>query len=783
MKALRPEFRQLHSVRVLHLYHSTSGGVKIPKEWHTHSPYSSHDLEAQQLVATALMDVEKTDAAEEEQRREQRDKLKKHLKDEYEREKSKGFDQTKETRRVSAKIARIEKEEEEERKSAEKELKKIDKEERRRSKAIVKEMVKASSKDGERPARTSSANDLSQGSRSSSGSFEHTDASTSLEHSQEGRTSPDLENLFKTMPLEPFLEPTEVENYRLSISGEDLVDITDAEDPALRSAAPDAPEVAVEKSDSGRKSKEKRRSSEKKSEKRDKKASKRRSAENTTAADEEENAEQHKADLLATTSSSSGATTPSISSATTSTTSSSTAATGTAESSASAHPTATSGVAEVATADAEEELDIINDNQNSACDPTSHHHHHHHIPRIRSKKHKHNTESTSSESIPADESLAEDDNKKATTAHKTSATAAPPSSTTSTKTTEDEPDEHDVVLHFHGGGFVSGSPSSHESYLRTWANNTNAVVFSVDYSLGPEFRYPIAFNECFFFYHWLTSPNNPLGFRPRKVILSGDSAGGNLAMAVALKAAEAGIRKPDGLVVAYPALNATKAATPSRVVFGNDVLVPYYFLEVCLDSYVDQKSRPSEDYCLSPLFAPDELIAQLPEDLVFMAAGYDPLLDDTVAFLRRLDKLNKPYLYEVYECPHGFWNFDAVLLEAERAMYRAGKMIRCMIDPAYAKIWQLTEEKLVRAQAQAGNALQFSIARALPPYPARTPATFKPLSDSEVIYQLSHSSRPRKAKQPANGTPAAGAPPPTAATASSSTPLEPTTKKITEYQV
>lgn len=706
MKAKRPEFRKLVYVRVLHLYHATSGGVKVPKEWHTHSPYSSHDLEAQQMVASALMDVEKTDAAEEEQRLERRAKLKKQLMDEYEREKSKGFDQTKETRRVSQKIARIEKEEAEEKKSASKELKKLEKEERRRSKAMAKSLVQASKElpDANKPVTGGIAMEDEEA---------HEDADKSLESS--GRSSPDLEQLFQTMPLDPFLEPTEVEKYRLSISGEDLADITDAEDPALKSVAPEATSESASKSEGRRKSKkaadevadtglkaEKRRSKE---------------AQANAAQDVEKLAENQEAVAAA---------------------SDIVVENGTAE-----------GVEPTPSADVSAKTEGR-----------------------KKKKHRHSAErhGTMSGETATTSAGASAATANAPTAHKTQeATAA-------------AGDEHDVVLHFHGGGFVSGSPSSHETYLRTWANNTNAVVFSVDYSLGPEFRYPVAFNECFFFYDWLVSDNNPLGFRPRKIILSGDSAGGNLAVAVALKAADTGIRKPDGLVVAYPALNCTKGATPSRVVFGNDVLVPYYFLEVCLDSYVDHNTDPHKDYCISPLYASDELISQLPDDMVFMVAGYDPLLDDSVAFLRRLDKLNKPYIYEVYECPHGFWNFDAVLAEAERAMYRAGMMIRCMIDPNFAKLWQIAEEKLKRSQATAGNALQFSIARALPPYPARTPPTFKPFTEAELIYQFAHASRPRKQHQAANGA-SSKTHPPTTTSSSSSSSTAPTTQKTTTSTV
>jgi hypothetical protein len=110
-----------------------------------------------------------------------------------------------------------------------------------------------------------------------------------------------------------------------------------------------------------------------------------------------------------------------------------------------------------------------------------------------------------------------------------------------------------------------------------------------------------------------------------------------------------------------------------------------------------------------------------------------------------MDQLNKPYILEVYDCPHGFWNFDALLLEAERAMYRAGNMIRCMLDPHYAKLWQLAEEKAKRQEE--GKQYRFSPDAALKPYPDHTPATFTPYSHSEVIQHLSQQ---RKSKRKAS---------------------------------
>jgi acetyl esterase/lipase len=73
-----------------------------------------------------------------------------------------------------------------------------------------------------------------------------------------------------------------------------------------------------------------------------------------------------------------------------------------------------------------------------------------------------------------------------------------------------EPVPVPIILHFHGGGFVSGNAATHEVYLREWAKETSAIVFSVDYTLAPEAQYPLALEECYYIYRWLLE-GNPLG--------------------------------------------------------------------------------------------------------------------------------------------------------------------------------------------------------------------------------------------------------------------------------
>eukprot|EP00029_Vermamoeba_vermiformis_P011826 TRINITY_DN662_c0_g1_i1.p1 TRINITY_DN662_c0_g1~~TRINITY_DN662_c0_g1_i1.p1 ORF type:complete len:949 (-),score=206.38 TRINITY_DN662_c0_g1_i1:146-2992(-) len=226
-----------------------------------------------------------------------------------------------------------------------------------------------------------------------------------------------------------------------------------------------------------------------------------------------------------------------------------------------------------------------------------------------------------------------------------------------------------VVLHFHGGGFLSGNAKSHETYLREWAKASGALIISVDYTLAPDAKYPYALDECYYVYEWLVSGKNQLGIHPSKIILAGDSAGGNFVLGVTFKAIANGIRVPDALLCSYPALDLRRMPTPSRLMFMEDILVPHYFLEICLKAYCEGAGDPFSDPLLSPVLADDELLSKLPDQMYFFCGGYDPLLDDTALFTKRLDQVGKNYEFFLHPgLPHGFLNFGSFLVDAHTAM-------------------------------------------------------------------------------------------------------------------
>ena len=223
--------------------------------------------------------------------------------------------------------------------------------------------------------------------------------------------------------------------------------------------------------------------------------------------------------------------------------------------------------------------------------------------------------------------------------------------------TQTTPRTPGIIIHFHGGGFVAQSPKSHEIYLRRWTKELGVPIISVDYSLAPEAWFPRAVQECFFVYKWVIANRAALGAGPKgRIILTGDSAGGNLAVGVALKSVISGIRKPDEVVVSYPVLNVKLAASPSRLMAMLDALLPMGLLECCLKAYTG--NRPSSEYSplMSPLIASDDLLKQFPP-IRIVASEFDPLLDDSVVFIRKLRSMGLDATIDIApKMPHGFLN-------------------------------------------------------------------------------------------------------------------------------
>lgn len=113
--------------------------------------------------------------------------------------------------------------------------------------------------------------------------------------------------------------------------------------------------------------------------------------------------------------------------------------------------------------------------------------------------------------------------------------------------------EDRVILYLHGGGYIMGSPGTHRLLTVSLGNATGMKVLSPDYRLSPEHNYPDFLEDAVSAYTWLLNQ----GIKPGKIIISGDSAGGHLALITLLKLKELGMPMPAGAVLISPLTIAT----------------------------------------------------------------------------------------------------------------------------------------------------------------------------------------------------------------------------------
>ena len=131
-----------------------------------------------------------------------------------------------------------------------------------------------------------------------------------------------------------------------------------------------------------------------------------------------------------------------------------------------------------------------------------------------------------------------------------------------------------VLLYLHGGGMIMGDLETHDGLCRSYASLTGLDVVAVEYRVAPEHPFPAPLDDCFAALRWIASEGPQRGFDPGRVVVGGESAGGGLAAAVALRARDEGGPHVAGLLLAYPMLDdrtyELDAELEQHVVWGYD---------------------------------------------------------------------------------------------------------------------------------------------------------------------------------------------------------------------
>lgn len=207
-----------------------------------------------------------------------------------------------------------------------------------------------------------------------------------------------------------------------------------------------------------------------------------------------------------------------------------------------------------------------------------------------------------------------------------------------------------LLVFFHGGGWTVGDLDSYEPLCRTLANEACCAVLSVDYRLAPEYPFPTAVDDAYTAALWVSEHAHELGVDATRIAVGGDSAGGNLAAVTAILARDRGAPALVFQLLIYPATD-QRTERPSWRQFGRGYLLDLESIRYFQNKYL-RHARDYEDWRASPLRR-DDLTGVAPA--LVITAGFDPLLDDCMAYVRHLEGAGVNVEHHCFEgMVHGF---------------------------------------------------------------------------------------------------------------------------------
>ena len=230
-----------------------------------------------------------------------------------------------------------------------------------------------------------------------------------------------------------------------------------------------------------------------------------------------------------------------------------------------------------------------------------------------------------------------------------------------------QPDTAPICLYLHGGAFAMGGLNSHRDLASQFAQRAQIRLLMVDYRLAPEHPFPAALDDVLAVYRALLAQGIPA----QRLLLGGDSAGGNLALGTAQAIRAQGLAPPAALVLFSPWLDLTGHSPSRQANAASDVMLSQQVLDEAAALYAS--GLPLDDARLSPLFGP---LAGLPPCLM-VASSAEILIDDA----RRLKQLllaagGQVELLEWANTPHAFPVMARYLPEGRAALDQTARFIR-----------------------------------------------------------------------------------------------------------
>ena len=230
-----------------------------------------------------------------------------------------------------------------------------------------------------------------------------------------------------------------------------------------------------------------------------------------------------------------------------------------------------------------------------------------------------------------------------------------------------------VIIYYHGGGFVLYGLHSHDNVCRRICRMNNCLVVSVDYRLAPEHTFPAAHDDAFTALKWVRKNIETFGGNPNYLVVSGDSAGGNLAACMAHKCKKDGIPLK-AQILGYPWIDG-KLNNPSIDRNGKG-----YLLEKETMFWFQKQYTPRQDDHCAPEVSPcyeSDFTGLAPAFII--TAQFDPLLDDGFNYFTQLKNAGNHAQYKEYEGMfHGFLSIPGIHSSALQAYSDANEFLNSL---------------------------------------------------------------------------------------------------------
>ena len=228
-----------------------------------------------------------------------------------------------------------------------------------------------------------------------------------------------------------------------------------------------------------------------------------------------------------------------------------------------------------------------------------------------------------------------------------------------------------IFMFMHGGGYYRGSISSTRATVARISAEAKVRCLSIEYRLAPEYPFPAAIDDTYTAYNWLLKE----GVKPKNIIVSGQSAGGGLCLALLLKLKENFFSQPRGAVALSPWTDLTQSGKTMKINADIDPVISKKYLDRMANLYLAK--TPNTTPLASPLYGE---LSGLPPLLVQVGSA-ETMLDDSRRFVEKAKEAKVDVQIEVYkDMFHGWHGSAHILKDGEKAIKNIGLFCRHLFN-------------------------------------------------------------------------------------------------------